>query len=88
MNDVEVDEEPDPGTAELQVRVKLGVMDGVDALDSLQLYDHFTFDEEIQAETSVQKHSVIRDRELDIRFEADAALAELVGETNLIYALE
>jgi hypothetical protein len=85
---MEVDQQPRPISAQLQVREELSLMDRQQLRHRFQLDDHDVIDDEVCPVAELDLHAVVRDREKHLNMDAKPALPELVRKTGFVRALQ
>jgi hypothetical protein len=87
-SDVEVDKETDLEAGELQVAEELGLVDGNDLVDGLQLNGDGVFDNEVEAVATLDVLAFVDDRKFHLAAVGQAAECELMRETGFIRGFE
>jgi hypothetical protein len=88
MGNVEIDQETDLATTQLQIRKQLGSVERQQFFNCLDLDNDAVFDKKVDAISGLEVDSLINDRQPDLVFEMHAVDSELIVKTRLIGAFE
>jgi hypothetical protein len=85
---VEVDQQPQPVTRQLQVRQHLGLMHRQQLLHGFDFHDQTTVHHHIQPKAGIQPHSIIDDGERDLPLDTTLSLLKFISQAHLIHTLQ
>ena len=88
MDDIEIDQEADGESTESQVRQRLRPMNGVQFVDSLQLYEYEIFDHIVRPKGAVDSNVVVSDGDPFLVLELQADSFELSGKARVVNLFE
>ena len=86
--DVEVQEQAAGEARELEIGDQLSFVDGSEGINALDLDDHPSFDQEVDAVAAVELDAVVDNRKRDLALNAQAGFGEFVAQTHLIGGFE
>jgi hypothetical protein len=81
---VEVIQEPNVPTAQLEVTHQLRFVEGQKALDGLELHDHLVLHYQVQAVATLERDAFVDHRQRPLSLECDPAKLQLTTQTLLI----
>lgn len=88
MHDVEVQQQPDANTAQLQIGKHLRRMNIGEAFHRFHFDEHLLLDAQVDAIRRIDCDAVVHDRQFDFGVDLKAGLFELVKQTSMVRFLE
>ncbi len=85
---MKIDKKAQPLSSKLEVRKKLGLVNGKYSFDGLEFDHNFTLYEKIEPVSKVNMHSIVAHGQRELRFDMQSPFPQLMSKADLVRALE